>query len=157
MHGVKQRVRIVIAIAESSLATIARFGLAAVFMLAGLSKIRHPHSLRVVSLYLFAGEYARRFLPIVTAGWEILLSLLLVSGFQPALTGALASATLAAFTGVLMILNHFALDVDCGCFGPAAESGPSHIKGIIRNLVLLAMSTWVMASSIDPSLRVRLL
>jgi uncharacterized membrane protein YphA (DoxX/SURF4 family) len=130
------------------LALVARFVLAAVFLIAGTQKLRSPgrlaHTMRSLGLgNLQAATLAARGL----GGCEVAVGVWLVAGVAPAAAGLAAAAFLGIFTIALIALalrtGHSS--VACGCFGDTGEEQPVAL-GLARNVLLIAAAVVVAAS-----------
>ncbi|MCS4535260.1 MauE/DoxX family redox-associated membrane protein [Corynebacterium sp. HS2168-gen11] len=124
-----------------------RYGLAAVWIFAGSTKLGHPMQLaQTIDAYrIFTQEWsfflAQLIGPLEIAGGVILL---LGIGIRPA-------ARVSLYVLVLFIIGigqawYRGLVIDCGCFGEPdlADGGMSYALTIGRDLVLVAMSIWTM-------------
>jgi hypothetical protein len=130
---------------------IARGILAAVFLAAGLLKLPDPHAFA-------AGIAGFRLLPAWSVAplalgmpiFEILTgAALLGTRFRSA--GALSATALSlAFTLLYAWALARGLDVRCSCFGGAEFLRVSSPVGLLRALVLLALSAWVYRSARQP-------
>ncbi len=145
------------------LGTVARLGLAVVFLVSGVLKVVDPAHTRVAVLAYevlppgLVGPVAIG-LPLV----ELALGTLLVAGAFTRWT-ALASAALLVvlLTGVAQAWAR-GLSIDCGCFGgggPVAEGATRYPQELARDVGLLLLALWLVvrprtALSVDGWLRV---
>lgn len=128
-----------------SLQLLARIVLGIVFIWASIDKILHPAA--------FAESiYAYQLLPeswisalAITLPWlEIVLGCLLVLGIWLPGAVALVNLLLAAFLAALVFNMARGLDVDCGCFSTGAKGGGSMWTYLMRDLVFLVISGYLL-------------
>jgi uncharacterized membrane protein YphA (DoxX/SURF4 family) len=104
------------------LATLARLGLGAVWLVAGLAKIGDlDASVRAVRAYRLLPEVAAQVVGAALPLAEVLLGVLLVAGLFVRASAVLSALLMAAF--VVGIASAWArgLRIDCGCFGSGGE------------------------------------
>jgi uncharacterized membrane protein YphA (DoxX/SURF4 family) len=125
--------------------TIARLGLAAVWLIAGGAKVGDlAGSGRAVAAYrLMPGELARIIgaaLPFI----ELALGALLLLGLATRLAAAISAALLAVYVVGIASVWARGLSIDCGCFGGggqlAAGQHPSYAPDIARDVGLLLVA-----------------
>jgi hypothetical protein len=119
----------------TALAWAARIGLAAVLVVAAVSKLRQRDETRVATVTLLGprvGPPVAVTLPFV----EIALAIALVAWWSW-VPGVVAALLLAGFTVVLVRAS--ARHVPCACFGAAADAPPGGLA-ILRNGALLALA-----------------
>lgn len=68
---------------------------------------------------------------------ELILGLLLVSGWQLRFSSAVATALLLGFFGVVIRSYAKGLQINCGCFGPGETLG---VKTIVRDGLFVALA-----------------
>ncbi len=113
--------------------------LGAVFLYAAYTKLRQPWMLFAFSVnsYQLLPEWAvvavARTLPWV----ELLLGLLLLSGYQLRYVAAAATAVLLLFFAVMVRAYVRGQGIDCGCFGLGEKLG---VRTLLRDGLLLAFS-----------------
>ncbi|GAA5129497.1 MauE/DoxX family redox-associated membrane protein [Pseudonocardia adelaidensis] len=127
--------------------TLARFGLAAVWLVSGLLKAVDPDqtyvAVRAYDVLPAAGvEVVAALLPWV----ELALGVLLLVGVGTRLVAALSAALLLVF--VVGVAQAWArgLSIDCGCFGGggAVEPGETtYVQEIVRDVGFLLMAGWL--------------
>jgi len=138
--------------AGRALLLIGRLALAAVFLYAAYMKLRPAlpgpfsmDSLRL-SLSLFATQVdSYQLLPERAVSlvahtlpfFELILGLLLLTGWQLRFFASLTSALLLAFFVVMLRSYSKGMEINCGCFGPGETLG---IKTLLRDGSLLALS-----------------
>ena len=118
---------------------VARIALGGVFVYAAYTKLRHPWMLFAFSInsYQILPEWAVTLLARILPWLELLLGLLLVSGYQLRYVAAASSALLLGFFAV-MLRSHFkGLGIDCGCFGFGEKLG---VRTLVRDGALVAVS-----------------
>lgn len=116
----------------------------AVLFLSGMLKLMDP-----VGSGLVMGEYFRFFhvdflqpvskiAGVISAMFETLLGIALVTGIWRRVTSIVTMATLAFFTILTLILLIANPDMSCGCFGEAFPL--THMQSFIKNLVLCLLA-----------------
>ncbi|MFI9530518.1 MauE/DoxX family redox-associated membrane protein [Micromonospora rosaria] len=129
----------------------ARLGLAAVWLLAGASKVGDlAASGRAVNAYQIlpydVAVVVGAALPFV----ELALGVLLLLGLATRLVAGVSTALLVVFVAGIVSAWSRGLAIDCGCFGTggelAAGQSPSYLPEILRDLGFLALAgfliTW---------------
>ena len=125
-----------------------RLLLGTVFIAAGMAKVRDPHALIDAIQTFRLLPPGGSLVPAIASGlpWlEMLCGALLVGGWRV----RAASFALLILNGIFLLAFAQALlrgiDIDCGCFGPDAETGSSRAAwlGLLRDLPLLGMA-WVL-------------
>jgi hypothetical protein len=125
---------------------LARYVLAAVFLLSASAKLLSPAQFReFVSQHIALGSNAILMISYGAVGLEVGVALLLL--YRPSRPiGAMVSAGLLfAFTLVLMYSMQTGSSVNCGCFGEIAGEGSIELS-ILRNIALLCLSVFIMYS-----------
>lgn len=123
-------------------AIVLRVVLGAIFVIAAWIKLRDPWALFAISidsyqvLPLWAVEIVARTLP----WFELLLGVLLISGFWRSVSATAASLLLAVFFSMMIRATIKGLQIDCGCFGPGDRL--SWVT-LVRDGALLASSVFV--------------
>ncbi len=125
-----------------------RIAIGAVFVYAAWIKLREPWTLFAISIdaYHVLPQWAvlavARSLP-----WlELLLGLLLISGFWRRTSTIGASALLAVFCGLMVRSYVRGETIDCGCFGPGEAISPITLLrdgGLLAVAVFLAVMAWL--------------
>jgi uncharacterized membrane protein YphA (DoxX/SURF4 family) len=127
---------------------LARLGLAAVWLIAGASKVTDlAGSGRAVAAYrLMPVELARTLgaaLPFV----ELALGALLLAGLAIRLAGIVSAVLLVAYIGGITAAWTRGLSIDCGCFGGggqlAAGQHPSYAPDVLRDAGLLLFAVFL--------------
>jgi uncharacterized membrane protein YphA (DoxX/SURF4 family) len=120
-------------------ALVLRIALAAVFFIAAYTKLTHPWAMFAIAIdaYGILPEWAVIWTARLLPWGELLLGLMLLSGFLPRISASLATAILLVFFVVLVRSYVKGLDIDCGCFGFGDKLGP---RTLARDGALLAGS-----------------
>jgi uncharacterized membrane protein YphA (DoxX/SURF4 family) len=131
--------------------TVARFGLAAVWLVSGVLKAADPDqtyvAVRAYDVLPRAGvEVVAALLPWV----EIALGLLLVAGVGTRLVAAASAALLLVFVAGVVQAWARGLSIDCGCFGGGGAVEPGQTaygQEILRDAAFLALAAWLVVRS----------
>ncbi len=125
---------------------IGRLALGAVFLFAAYSKMpwKQPAVLFALTVdsYQLLGPKAVEFVAHTLPWFELVVGLLLLTGWQLRYVALAASALLGAFFGVMVRTYAKGLEINCGCFGPGERLG---VKTLLRDgsLVALALAVTV--------------
>lgn len=128
-------------------ATVARVGLAAVWLVAAVPKILDPNQ-------TFASVKAYQLLPDGLVGpvaevqpfLELVIGLLLLMGIGTRLMGVLSALLLLVFIAGIAQSWVRGLTIDCGCFGGGghvAANQTRYPQEIARDIGFLALSVWL--------------
>ena len=111
--------------------------MAAVFLYAAYTKLREPWLVFAMSIdaYQILPQWAVLTLGRTIPWLELLLGLLLATGFGLRYTAAAAAILLGVFFGIMVHAYAQGLKIDCGCFGLGE---PISAKTLMRDGVLLA-------------------
>jgi uncharacterized membrane protein YphA (DoxX/SURF4 family) len=119
-----------------------RLVLAAVFLWAGIAKLREPwmlFAMQLDAMHIFPDASITFFAR--TVPWlEVVLGVLLIVGIQIRYVASAATALLVVFFTVVTILYMRGFQGDCGCFGPGEQLGP---KTLARDAALVLLAMWV--------------
>jgi uncharacterized membrane protein YphA (DoxX/SURF4 family) len=128
--------------------TLARLGLAAVWIISGLLKAVDPAQTYVA---VRAYDVLPRETVGVVAGvlpwFELALGLLLLLGIGTRIVAGLSAALLLLFIAGVAQAWARGLSIDCGCFGGggAVEPGQTqYVQEILRDLGFLALAAWLL-------------
>ncbi len=129
--------------------TLARFGLAAVWLVSGLLKAADPDqtyvAVRAYDVLPEAGvEVVAALLPWV----ELALGVLLLVGVGTRLVAGLSAVLLVLFVAGVTQAWARGLSIDCGCFGGggAVEPGQTtYVQELLRDAGFLLMAGWLVA------------
>jgi putative oxidoreductase len=130
--------------AREVIAWLPRVGLGALFIAAGLSKLRDPAALaqEIGNYQLFTG--AAPYLAIALPAAEVVAGLALLLGPRPwrAAGAAAIALMLVMFTGAVVWALLRGLNIDCACFGTG--SGAVTWQTFARNAVLLVAAAVIL-------------
>nr|WP_236718364.1 MauE/DoxX family redox-associated membrane protein [Actinoplanes sp. TFC3] len=130
--------------------TVARLGLAAVWLIAGGLKVGDlAASGRAVSAYQIFPYDVAKVIGAVQPFLEIALGLLLLAGLAVRLSAGISAALLLIFIAGIISAWSRGLQIDCGCFSSGGELGagasPTYGWDIVRDvgfLVLAGILLW---------------
>jgi uncharacterized membrane protein YphA (DoxX/SURF4 family) len=118
--------------------------LAAIFLLAAISKIRERIAFASLLRRLLPGWLVQPAATLTPAG-ELLLATFLLSGVAPRRVLAAAIVLLAGFTIILAQMWRRGFK-GCGCFGEG-QNAVTPGNGLVRNLVLMAATAWAISQT----------
>jgi uncharacterized membrane protein YphA (DoxX/SURF4 family) len=127
--------------------TLARLGLAAVWLISGVPKAADPDqtfvAVRAYDVMPVEGvEVVAALLPWV----EIALGLLLLAGVGTRVVAVLSAALLLVFVAGVAQAWARGLSIDCGCFGGGGAVDPgqtAYVQELARDAGFLLMATWL--------------
>jgi uncharacterized membrane protein YphA (DoxX/SURF4 family) len=127
------------------LATVLRFGLAALWLAAGILKIGDPAAMvRSVRAFRILPEALVHPVAYAVPFVEIALGLLLLAGLAARAAAVVSSVLLAAYIAAIASAAARGLRIECGCFsrgGDLAKGAPTHYSSeLIRDSSLLVAS-----------------
>jgi uncharacterized membrane protein YphA (DoxX/SURF4 family) len=139
-----------LAVAWPWISTVARFGLAVVWLVAGAVKVGDlAASARAVNAYRLMPYDVAKVVGAVQPFLEIALGLLLLIGLAVRLTAGLSAVLLLVFIGGIASAWARGLQIDCGCFSSGGElaggQNPQYAWEIARDvgfLILAAILLW---------------
>ena len=119
-----------------------RLILAAIFLYAGYAKLREPWAKFAGSLYTLKLFPDGALEPLAkTIPWcEVVLGVVILSGFWLRWSALAASLVLVVFLGVLTRTYAMGIAADCGCFGSGEPLGP---KTLLRDSTMLILALGV--------------
>ncbi len=125
--------------------TVARLGLAAVWLLAGGAKAGDvAASGRAVNAYQLMPYDVAKVVGAVLPFLEIALGLLLLAGLAVRFSAGVSAVLLVVFIAGIVSAWSRGLAIDCGCFGSGGELGagqsPTYGTEILRDLGFLALA-----------------
>lgn len=123
-----------------------RMGLGAVFIYAGVLKIREPEAFAgsVAAYQIF--PYYLNYLVAATVPWvETLCGLLLIFGFRVRAAAGIVAGMNILFIVLLASTIARGLDIDCGCFRQGGEKTPAWIA-ILRDILFLSAAVAVFSA-----------
>ena len=132
------------------ISTVARLGLAAVFLIAGATKIGDlAESGRAVNAYRLMPYDAAKVAGAAQPFLEIAIGLLLLIGIATRLVAAIAAVLLVVFIAGIVSAWARGLRIDCGCFSSGGDLGagqlPTYGREVLRDvgfLVLAGILLW---------------
>ncbi|GAA2678459.1 MULTISPECIES: MauE/DoxX family redox-associated membrane protein [Actinoplanes] len=127
------------------ISTLARVGLAAVWLIAGATKIGDlAESARAVNAYQLVSYDVAKMIGGVQPFLEIGLGVLLLIGLATRLTAAISAVLLVIFMAGIVWAWTKGLRIDCGCFSSGGELGAgrntTYGLDILRDLGFLALA-----------------
>jgi len=124
-----------------------RLGLAAVFLVSGVSKAANPRETRVaVRAYDLLPNGLADTVAAVLPYLEIGLGLLLLLGMVVRWTAIASAVLLLVFIGGVISAAARGLNIDCGCFGgggSVAAGQTQYVAETFRDVGFLAMAVWL--------------
>ncbi|TWF77305.1 methylamine utilization protein MauE [Pseudonocardia hierapolitana] len=127
--------------------TLARIGLAAVWLVSGLLKAVDPDQTYVaVRAYDVLPDVGVEVVAALLPWVELALGLLLLAGIGTRLVAALSAALLLVFVAGVAQAWARGLSIDCGCFGGggAVEPGETtYVQELMRDAGFLLMAGWL--------------
>ncbi|MDO5099869.1 MAG: DoxX family membrane protein [Corynebacterium sp.] len=126
---------------------LARFGLAAVWIIAGWQKLGKPMAeAQAIQGYEIFSTYWSILLGKLIGPLELAGGVLLLLGIFLRFAAKLSAVVLILFMIGIGQAWARGLVIDCGCFGDVdlADGGMDYLFTILRDIGLLAMSIWVM-------------
>ncbi|MQA08666.1 MAG: DoxX family membrane protein [Pseudonocardiaceae bacterium] len=129
------------------LGTLARLGLAAVWLISGGVKVADLNQTYVaVSAYELLPAGAVSVVASAMPFLELALGALLLAGLGTRLVAALSIVVLLAFIGALLQAWVRGLSIDCGCFGgggQVAEGETQYPLELARDTAFLLLAVWL--------------
>jgi uncharacterized membrane protein YphA (DoxX/SURF4 family) len=123
---------------------VLRLLLGAVFLYASFDKIMHPEAFaQAVYNYKILPDSTVNLVALALPWLELLLGLCLVAGFWLPGVTVISTGLLAVFTGVMLYNEIRGLDIHCGCFSTETTQGPASVLTIIRDIMFLVISTYL--------------
>jgi uncharacterized membrane protein YphA (DoxX/SURF4 family) len=127
--------------------TLARFGLAAVWLVSGLLKAMDPDQTYVaVRAYDVLPEPGVEVVAALLPWIELAFGVLLLAGVGTRLVAALSAGLLVVFVAGVTQAWARGLSIDCGCFGGggAVEPGETtYVQELLRDAGFLLMAGWL--------------
>jgi uncharacterized membrane protein YphA (DoxX/SURF4 family) len=125
--------------------TIARLGLAAVWLIAGATKVGDlAASGRAVNAYQLMPYEVAKVVGAALPLLEIALGLLLLAGLATRFTAGVSAVLLVVFIAGIVSAWSRGLAIDCGCFGSGGQlvagQGPTYGTEILRDVGFLALA-----------------
>ena len=127
--------------------TLARLGLAAVWLVSGTIKaIDLDQTVVAVRAYDVLPRAAVDVVAAVLPFFEIALGLLLLVGIGIRLVAVVSAALLVLFVAGVTQAWARGLSIDCGCFGGGGAVAPvatAYVQEIVRDVGFLALAAWL--------------
>ncbi|OLT03670.1 DoxX family protein [Pseudonocardia sp. CNS-004] len=127
--------------------TLARLGLAAVWLVSGLLKAMDPDQTYIaVRAYDVLPDIGVEIVAALLPWFELALGVLLLAGVGTRLVAALSAALLLVFIAGVAQAWARGLSIDCGCFGGggAVEPGETtYVQELVRDAGFLLMAGWL--------------
>lgn len=126
-----------------------RVALGMVFIAASLDKAMHPQAFaKIIFNYQILPDYLVNLTAIILPWLEIVVGFLLIAGWYPMGTTALATFVLAVFFGALTFNLLRGLNVNCGCFSTSDKGDPANWLTLMRDGAFLAAGVFLLVSAI---------
>ena len=127
--------------------TLARLGLAAVWLISGAIKVSDPDgTMASVRAYQLFPDGIATLIGAVLPFLELALGLLVLVGIGTRLVGVLSGLVLVIYIAGIAQSWARGLTIDCGCFGGGGQvaAGQTHYpEEILRDTGFLAMAVWL--------------
>jgi uncharacterized membrane protein YphA (DoxX/SURF4 family) len=127
--------------------TVARLGLAAVFLVSGVLKAIDPDGTYVaVRAYDVLPKAAVAVVAVVLSWLEIALGLLLLAGFATRAVAVAGAGLLLVFVAGVTQAWARGLSIDCGCFGGGGVVDPGQAaygRELLRDAGFLLLAGWL--------------
>ncbi|WP_300007837.1 MauE/DoxX family redox-associated membrane protein [Pseudonocardia sp.] len=128
--------------------TLARLGLAAVWLLSGVPKALDPDQTYVaVRAYDVLPPLGVELVAAVLPWMEIVLALLLLLGLGTRVAAVASAALLVVFMAGVTQAWARGLSIDCGCFGGGGQVEPgrtAYVEELVRDTGFLLLAAWLM-------------
>ena len=128
---------------------LARFGLAAVWLISGWAKASDVHqSMEAVDAYRLLPDAMVRAVAIGLPALELVLGFLLILGLGVRWTAIASAVLLVVLIGGVASAWARGLQIDCGCFGGGGEDTSvtwvDYAEEILRDIGFLILAAWLM-------------
>jgi uncharacterized membrane protein YphA (DoxX/SURF4 family) len=132
---------------RDGLGTLARLGLAAVWLLSGVPKALDPDQTYVaVRAYQVLPPLGVELVAAVLPWLEIALAVLLLLGVGTRAVAAASAGLLVVFMAGVTQAWARGLSIDCGCFGGGGAVAPgetAYVAELLRDTGFLALAVWL--------------
>ena len=125
---------------------VIRFLLASVFLAGAIGKLRSPRTFAATNrevLTLISGRQSRKLAAAsaaVVISYELILSLVLLTGHAPLAAATATIMLLVVFAGVGVIADRRQAAIDCHCFGPSMTK--LGVRTLGRSVSLIALAAF---------------
>lgn len=124
-----------------------RLSLGVIFLAASYDKILHPQAFSLaVYQYQILPDSLVNLVALILPWLELLLGLSLMTNVWLPGAGVLSASLMIAFTGSLLFNHLRGLDIHCGCFSTDVSDGPAGLWTIVRDVIFLAMTLYLLAA-----------
>lgn len=127
--------------------TLARVGLAAVWLVSGVPKVLDPDQTYVaVRAYQLLPDAGVEIVAVLLPWVEVALGVLLLLGVGTRVVAVLAAGLLLVFVAGVIQAWARGLSIDCGCFGGGGAVAPgetAYVEELVRDTGFLLMSAWL--------------
>ncbi len=134
--------------------TLARFGLAAVWLLSGLPKALDPDQTYVaVRAYDVLPPLGVELVAAILPWLEIALAVLLLLGLGTRAVAVLSAGLLLVFVAGVSQAWARGLSIDCGCFGGGGAVEPgrtAYVEELLRDAGFLLLAAWLVVRPRTP-------
>ena len=129
----------------AKLAVIVRICLGAIFLYSCVGKIADPAAFAtIITNYQLFSQPWVTVTALVFPWVEAICGLALVAGRFDKGAALLVSVMMVVFIAIILYNGYRGLDIACGCFSVTAKEPSSITVNIIRNLIILAGSVWML-------------
>lgn len=123
---------------------VVRLVVAATFIMAALPKIQDPISFTAsVQGFQLVGSTMSKWTALILPWFELVIGIGLLVPAIRRLSGTFIAALLLVFIGLHASAWARGLEISCGCFGTEAGTTTDYRLLILRNLILLVATIWV--------------
>ncbi|MBW0118895.1 MauE/DoxX family redox-associated membrane protein [Pseudonocardia abyssalis] len=127
--------------------TLARFGLAAVWLLSGIPKALDPDQTYVaVRAYDVLPDLGVELVAGILPWLEIALAVLLVLGLGTRAVAVVSAGLLLVFVAGVTQAWVRGLSIDCGCFGGGGQVEPgqtAYVEELVRDTGFMVLAAWL--------------
>jgi uncharacterized membrane protein YphA (DoxX/SURF4 family) len=137
---------------REKLTFVARLAVGAIFIYAAYIKFTMPWLTFAMSVdaYQILPDWGVFLVARLLPGFELLIGLLLVSGFGLRWSSPVVNVLLGVFLAAMFRAYLQGKSIDCGCFGPGDRLG---VGSLVRDSSILAVSLFVTISAFLPAKR----
>ena len=122
---------------------VLRLVLGGIFIYAGFLKAGDARSFAgTIAAYKILPYFLNVLVASILPWWEILLGVLLVTGYRIRAAAASVALINIVFTIALAAAMARGLDIDCGCFGNETTKTPLYIS-LLRDIIFIGMAVMI--------------